>query len=62
MDSGKLVEFGEPYELITSFTSGNKKSYLYSLMESYGKTEVKNLTELAKKVSFCSKVDLSLFS
>jgi len=49
MDSGKLVEFGEPYELITSFTSGNKKSYLYSLMESYGKTEVKNLTELAKK-------------
>lgn len=55
MDSGNAVEFGEPYKLIKqSLEVSNKKkaSFLYSMMQSYGEQQIKELIQLATEVCF----------
>lgn len=55
MDKGNAVEFGEPYKLIKQsleVSDEKKKSFLYSMMQSYGEQQVKELIQLASEVCF----------
>jgi len=55
MDKGNAVEFGEPYKLIKQsleVSDEKKKSFLYSMMQSYGEQQVKELIQLASEAHF----------
>jgi len=60
MDSGRAVEFGEPYKLLNEsleVNSDKKTSFLYSMMQSYGEEKIRELFELAKQAHFHRRED-----
>jgi len=49
MDSGKVVEFGEPHKLIMRHKNEGIDSPFFEIISSYNETEVKRLVEVARK-------------